>query len=233
MIQAPIFHVNAEDPEAAVWLAELCVEFRQTFHRDVVIDLICYRKHGHNEGDNPAFTQPVMYAKIKNRPSQLQIYEEHLVVHGDLTADEALAVDEKFQEKLKKAQEEVKKTPPQKRGMHGFAGRWKGFEPRYDFTPVRTGVPFETLREVTDRVIADAGGFHAQSEIARIFETPADAAHRAQADRLGVRRDAGVRLAAARRHARSAERPGQPARHVQPAARGRLRRQDRRRVTCR
>jgi 2-oxoglutarate dehydrogenase E1 component len=170
MIQAPIFHVNAEDPEAAVWLAELCVEFRQTFHRDVVLDLNCYRKHGHNEGDNPAFTQPVMYAKIKNRPSQLQIYEEHLVVHGDLTVDEALAVEEKFQEKLKKAQEEVKKAPPRKRGMGGFAGRWEGLKPRYDHTHVRTAVPFETLREVTDQVTQMPDGFTLNPTIARIFE---------------------------------------------------------------
>jgi 2-oxoglutarate dehydrogenase E1 component len=170
MIQAPIFHVNAEDPESAVWLAELCVEYRQTFHQDVVLDVVCYRKHGHNEGDNPAFTQPVMYAKIKNRPSQLQIYEEHLVVHGDLTADEALAVDEKFQEKLKKAQEEVKKAPPRKRGMHGFAGRWQKLKPRYDFTPAQTAVPFETLREVTDRIVQMPDGFTLNPTIARIFE---------------------------------------------------------------
>jgi 2-oxoglutarate dehydrogenase E1 component len=170
MIQAPIFHVNAEDAESAVWLAELCTEFRQTFHRDVVLDLVCYRKHGHNEGDNPAFTQPVMYAKIKNRPSQLQIYEEHLVVHGDLSADEALAVDEKFQEKLKKAQEEVRTAPPRKRGVPGFTGRWQKLQPRYDFTPVRTAVPFETLREVTDHVIQMPDGFTLNPTIARIFE---------------------------------------------------------------
>jgi 2-oxoglutarate dehydrogenase E1 component len=124
MIQAPIFHVNAEDPDAAIYVAELAAEFRQTFHRDVVIDLICFRRHGHNEGDNPAFTQPVMYAKIKTHPSQLQIYEEQLVLHGDLTAEAAEAIDEKFQEKLKKAQEQIKKEPPKNRGMRGFSGRW-------------------------------------------------------------------------------------------------------------
>jgi 2-oxoglutarate dehydrogenase E1 component len=171
MIQAPIFHVNAEDAEAAVWLAELCVEFRQTFHQDVVLDLNCYRKHGHNEGDNPAFTQPVMYAKIKNRPSQLQIYDEHLVVHGDLTADQALAIDERFQEKLKKAQEEVKKTPLKKRGMPGFAGRWEGLRPRYSFAPTQTAVPFDTLREISDRITQMPEGFHLNPTIARIYET--------------------------------------------------------------
>src|SRR5439155_9721846 len=153
MIQAPIFHVNAEDPEAAVYLAELAVEFRQTFRRDVVLDLVCFRRHGHNEGDNPAFTQPVMYAKIKTHPSQLQIYEENLVLHGDLTAEAAEAIDEKFQEKLKKAQEEVKKEPPKKRGMRGFSGRWGGLRPRYSFAPVNTAVPYELLREVSDRIV--------------------------------------------------------------------------------
>ena len=63
MIEAPIFHVNGEDPEAAVYVAELALDFRQTFHSDVVIDMFCYRRHGHNEGDEPAFTQPLMYAQ--------------------------------------------------------------------------------------------------------------------------------------------------------------------------
>ena len=85
MIQAPIFHVNGEDPEAAVYVAELAFDFRQTFHRDVVIDMFCYRRHGHNEGDEPAFTQPLMYAKIRERPTQSEVYTEQLVLSGDLT----------------------------------------------------------------------------------------------------------------------------------------------------
>src|SRR5207253_4804159 len=103
MIQVPIFHVNAEDPEAAVYVAELAVDFRQAFKRDVVIDLFCYRRHGHNEGDEPSFTQPLMYRKIAERPSLTEVYTEQLVLRGDLTATECEAIDQKFQEKLQTA----------------------------------------------------------------------------------------------------------------------------------
>src|SRR5207248_269911 len=87
MIDAPIFHVNGEDPEAAVYVAELALEFRQTFHKDVVIDMFCYRRHGHNEGDEPSFTQPLMYSNIKDRPSISEVYTEQLIMRGDLTTD--------------------------------------------------------------------------------------------------------------------------------------------------
>ena len=100
MIQAPIFHVNAEDPEAAVFVAELALEFRQIFNRDVVIDLYCYRKHGHNEGDEPSFTQPLMYSKIKDRPSVSTSTPNNWSKRGDVTAEEAEALQREFQEML-------------------------------------------------------------------------------------------------------------------------------------
>src|SRR5262245_30065610 len=130
MIQAPIFHVNAEDPEAAVYLAELAVEFRQTFKRDVFIDLNCYRRYGHNETDNPSFTQPLLYAKIKTRPTVVKIYEDQLQQQGDLKPEETAAIEERFQHKLRKAQDEVRDAPLKKRGMPGFTGRWSGLRPR-------------------------------------------------------------------------------------------------------
>ena len=86
MIEVPIFHVNGEDPEAVVYVAELALDFRQTFGQDVVIDMVCYRRHGHNEGDEPAFTQPLMYEKIKNRISIRELYTEQLVMAGELSS---------------------------------------------------------------------------------------------------------------------------------------------------
>ncbi len=86
MIEVPIFHVNGEDPEAVVYVGELALEFRQTFGKDVVIDMVCYRRHGHNEGDEPAFTQPLMYGKIRDRMTIRELYTEHLVMTGELSS---------------------------------------------------------------------------------------------------------------------------------------------------
>jgi 2-oxoglutarate dehydrogenase E1 component len=149
MLQAPIFHVNAEDPEAAAFVAELALEFRQTFNRDVVIDMYCYRRHGHNEGDEPSFTQPIMYRKIRERPTLSEVFTETLILRGDLTADETEAIDEEFQSKLAKAQDELKVHPPS-RGMRGFAGRWSGLSTHYSHAAVPTGVPWETLWQITE-----------------------------------------------------------------------------------
>jgi 2-oxoglutarate dehydrogenase E1 component len=170
MIQVPIFHVNAEDPEAAVYVAELALEFRQTFHNDVVIDLYCYRRHGHNEGDEPSFTQPLMYSKIKDRPSLSEVYTEQLIMRGDLTADETEGIDNEFQARLQKAQEEVRSGPPRQRGMGSFGGRWQGLTPHYSNAPVETGVPLATLDRITDGLTTIPQDFTLNPKIARILE---------------------------------------------------------------
>src|SRR5207248_7189796 len=96
MVQAPIFHVNGDDPEACVRVARLAFEYRQTFHRDVVIDMWCYRRHGHNEGDDPSYTQPLMYKRIETRRSVRKRYVETLVRRGDITIEEAEQALEDF-----------------------------------------------------------------------------------------------------------------------------------------
>jgi 2-oxoglutarate dehydrogenase E1 component len=171
MIDAPIFHVNGEDPEAAVYVAELALEFRQTFNRDVVIDLNCYRRHGHNEGDEPSYTQPLMYGKIKDRPSIAEVYTEQLIMHGDLSAAETEALDEKFHAKLQTALQEVKTGPPRRVGMRGFSGQWKGLVPKYSPTPVETGVALETLRAIVDALTRVPEQFTLHPKIARPLES--------------------------------------------------------------
>jgi 2-oxoglutarate dehydrogenase E1 component len=167
MIQAPIFHVNGEDPEAAVFVTELALEFRQTFHADVVVDLYCYRRHGHNEGDEPSFTQPLMYAKIQGRPSVSEVYTEQLILRGDLTAGETEAIDTEFHHKLQHALEEVRAGPPHAVGMHGYAGVWKGLSRQYSHAPVETGVPRETLMRITEGLARVPEHFTVNPKIAR------------------------------------------------------------------
>jgi 2-oxoglutarate dehydrogenase E1 component len=112
MVQAPIFHVNGDDPEACVRVMQLAFAFRQTFRKDVVVDMICYRRYGHNEADEPAFTQPRMYEAIKAHPSPRTRYTDALVREGDMTADEAAGVGEDFKARLDTAFSETHKSAP-------------------------------------------------------------------------------------------------------------------------
>jgi len=170
MIQVPIFHVNAEDPEAAAYVAELAMEFRQTFHKDVVIDMFCYRRHGHNEGDEPSFTQPLMYAKIKDRPTLSEVYTERLILNGDFSADETEAIDKSFEEKLRAAEREGKSGPPVTTGMRGYTGRWQGFSTQYSGDEIRTGVPLARLREIAEKTTHVPEDFAVHPKVLRQLE---------------------------------------------------------------
>ena len=102
-VQAPIFHVNGDDPEAAIRAVEIAFDFRQRFKKDVVIDMICYRRHGHNEADDPSYTQPIMYRKIKEHPSVAKLYAERLAREGVVTAEEAQAMRDAMKKRLSDA----------------------------------------------------------------------------------------------------------------------------------
>jgi 2-oxoglutarate dehydrogenase E1 component len=175
MIQAPIFHVNAEDPEAAVFATELALEFRQTFHRDAVIDLYCYRRHGHNEGDEPSFTQPLMYRAIKDRPTVSAIYTKQLLERGDVKPEEAEALKREFHELLEEEQVVVRAAPPRKRGMRSFSGAWKGLRYRYLQAPVATSVARDTLNLIAGHLANVPDGFVVNPKVARLLEARRDA----------------------------------------------------------
>jgi 2-oxoglutarate dehydrogenase E1 component len=170
MIEVPIFHVNGDDPEAVVYVGELATEFRETFGLDVVIDMVCYRKHGHNESDEPAFTQPVMYEAIRQHPPVLEVYTKQLIESGDLTQGEAETLEETFREKLESIYKEVHDaTEGPEIAQPGFKGPWDGLRPEYDWNPVETGVPADRLALVTDRMASIPEGFTRNRKLDRIF----------------------------------------------------------------
>ncbi len=132
-LQIPIFHVNADDPEAVVRVAELAFKYRQRFKKDVVIDLVCYRRRGHNEGDDPSMTQPVMYALIDSLPSTLAVYTSNLVGRGDITEEQALAVEKEYKDHLDGILEETRShglsaEDNASQGGAGTAGEVHGLE---------------------------------------------------------------------------------------------------------
>jgi 2-oxoglutarate dehydrogenase E1 component len=171
MIEVPIFHVNGEDPEAVVYVAELATDFRQRFGQDVVIDMICYRRHGHNEGDEPGFTQPIMYEKIRNRISIRELYTEQLVMAGELSSQEAETLAETFAEKMQEVFEEVKVRGVEPRTVPpGYAtGPWSNLSPNYSFESVETGVSYEMLKKVAETAITTPEGFTVNPKLARLL----------------------------------------------------------------
>ena len=132
--------------------------------------MYCYRRHGHNEGDEPSFTQPVMYAKIKDRPTLTEVYTETLILRGDLTVEETEGITREFEKKLKVAVEEVK-SGPRSTGMKGYGGNWSGITRQYSHTPVNTGVSQETLLRVAEAMTRVPEGFTVHPKITRLLET--------------------------------------------------------------
>ena len=175
-IQAPVFHVNAEDVDACVRLAELALEYRQEFKSDVVIDMVCFRKYGHNETDEPSYTQPLEYKRIRAKQSVTTVYTEQLVREQSITPDEATAIEGEFRTRLDQALEDVKTGPPRKKGMKGFVGGgWTGLRKSYSHTPVETGVPRDVLEQIGDQIASVPDGFTIHPKLKDILGNRRDA----------------------------------------------------------
>ena len=182
VVQAPIFHVNSDDPEACVRVIELAYEYRKQFRRDAVIDLVCYRRHGHNEGDEPAFTQPLMYAKIEQRRSVRKIYTEQLLNRGELTLEEAESSLEDFKHRMQQAFQETKDASKEKE------------DPRAAAPPVSEGVvpPADTtverarLDHIQNRLTTFRGGFEPHPKLKRMIERRAEMLHIEAVDWAGA-----------------------------------------------
>jgi len=167
LVEAPIFHVNGDDPEAVCYVIDLALRFRQKFGRDVVVDMLCYRKHGHNEGDEPAFTQPIMYQKIQNHPSVRKIYQQRLEHERVLTIDESNRHSNEFTERLYEAFQGVKETCPVPYDLHAFGGLWSGLNNSYRHIAVETGVEHQDLVRIAEALTTVPDGFHLNRKIGR------------------------------------------------------------------
>ncbi|HEV2347960.1 MAG TPA: multifunctional oxoglutarate decarboxylase/oxoglutarate dehydrogenase thiamine pyrophosphate-binding subunit/dihydrolipoyllysine-residue succinyltransferase subunit, partial [Actinocrinis sp.] len=165
MVEAPIFHVNGDDPEACVRVAQLAFEFRQAFNKDVVIDMVCYRRRGHNEGDDPSMTQPLMYQLIEAKRSVRKLYTEALIGRGDITLEEAEAALKDYQSKLEQVFAETKDSAPKPAvpsslNVNGHTDEGVPFP-----APVNTAISDEVVKRIVEVHVNLPEGFDAHPRV--------------------------------------------------------------------
>ncbi len=168
MVQAPILHVNGDDPEAVVHCARIATEFRQKFNRDIVLDMICYRRWGHNESDEPFFTQPLMYKKIKHHPTTLNIYGNKLIKERTITHDEFGNMKMEFKNLL---EEQFKTAKEYKPKLEWYEGTWSRFKPEKgkDKRGV-TGVSLDKIKNIGEKLTIIPKDFDVHPKIRKVFE---------------------------------------------------------------
>ncbi|HSI39306.1 MAG TPA: 2-oxoglutarate dehydrogenase E1 component [Xanthobacteraceae bacterium] len=175
VIEAPIFHVNGDDPEAVTFAAKIATEFRQRFHKPVVIDMFCYRRFGHNEGDEPAFTQPLMYKAIKQHPTTLEIYARKLESESVIEPGEFDRMRAEWRAKLDAEYEAGQHYRPNKADW--LDGRWAGLKTADDDEDPRrrgdTGLSLDVLRDIGTKITKVPGDFHVHRTIQRFLDARA------------------------------------------------------------
>ncbi|MGD2029272.1 MAG: 2-oxoglutarate dehydrogenase E1 component [Desulfobacterales bacterium] len=173
MLMVPIFHVHGEDPEAAIHVMRLAAEYRQAYHKDVVIDVICYRRYGHNEGDEPYFTQPLMYERIRGRPSIHQLYSQKLMKDGHVKERDIDAIQEKINTHLQKSFQAVKESVcvfPEYR----FYENWNKFHGRYSHDALKTAVSEKKLVSFARKLNAVPDEFSLNPKLERLLKKRLD-----------------------------------------------------------
>jgi len=168
MVQAPILHVNGDDPEAVVLAAQIAMDYRYKFKSDVVIDMICYRRHGHNEADEPTVTQPVMYRKVAAHPLVHELYRQRLVADGVLSEAEVDDMVQDYRTCLEEVRRNPERIPPEKH--NSLSGRWEGFQHR-DAEEPETAVSREELSRLVRIAHGVPAGFTLHPKVAKIYES--------------------------------------------------------------
>jgi 2-oxoglutarate dehydrogenase E1 component len=174
MIQAPIFHVNGDDPEAAVWASKLAIAFREQFKCDVVIELVCYRRHGHNEVDEPTFTQPVMYREIQAHKSTRELYAERLMREGKLTQQQHEEMTKVARERMESAFRLAEEYRPRQRTAV-LNNLWKGMTRVPGDWSAKTNVSRDVLTKIEDAINTFPGDFTVHPKLKRLYEARRDA----------------------------------------------------------
>ncbi|TAG27931.1 MAG: 2-oxoglutarate dehydrogenase E1 component, partial [Verrucomicrobia bacterium] len=186
MIEAPVFHVNGDDPEAVCFVTSLALQFRCLFQRDAVIDMYCYRKHGHNEADEPAFTQPTLYKKVAAHPAISSIYTQRLIAAGTHTQADSDAIKDEYSAAMEQSLEKAKQAELMRKsvGEKGdpFRDSTAVFQSGYTHTPVNTSVSNELIQTVIKGVTALPPAFLANPKIKRVLDTRAAALTGGQID---------------------------------------------------
>jgi 2-oxoglutarate dehydrogenase E1 component len=168
MVEAPVLHVNGDDPEAVVFATRLAMDFRNEFHKDVILDICCYRRLGHNEADEPSVTSPLMYEAIRRHPTPLQIYGRKLVEEGLVTQQEVEGLARAYREGLDKGQNIVRNTLGLVGNKHTV--NWSGYKQGGWNTPADTAVPAESLRGLSERLQKLPEGFTLHPRVAKIMD---------------------------------------------------------------
>ncbi len=179
LVECPVFHVNGDDPEAVCYVTQLALEFRIKFKRDVVIDMVCYRRHGHNESDEPAFTQPLMYKTIRSHDLVSTIYTKKLVEEGTITQEDSDKIIAEYTAAMESAFQKAKHADAARLAAHEEQDQFRGstavFQPRYNHEPVPTGVSEESLNKVAHALTTTPDGFHVNRKIKRLLDNRAKA----------------------------------------------------------
>ena len=168
MVQSPIFHVNGDDPEAVLFITKLAVDYRREFKKDVVVDLVCYRRLGHNEADEPSATQPMMYKKIKARKTTATLYGEKLVAEGVITEQDIKVMQAEYRAKLDAGQAVSR---PILNNIHNpYAVNWSNLKYINWDAPVDTSVPLETIQDLAQRLLTLPPGFELHPRVAKLMD---------------------------------------------------------------
>jgi 2-oxoglutarate dehydrogenase E1 component len=168
MLEVPILHVNGDDPLAVLFVTQMSLDFRQEFGRDAVIDMYCYRRFGHNEGDEPSFTQPDLYAKIEEHPSVTQLYKKDLIEAGTLSDDEAASLEAEFEMRLELVLQEVKSIEEETAGARArFKESTAVFQPHYTDEGEPTAISPQMLRQIVDGLTSVPEGFNVIPKVRR------------------------------------------------------------------